>query len=91
VLGYVGKTDSVVVIDKRGIMRAVSKSCQKMFGYRQSQMVGLNVRKLMPSPYREQHDSYLEAYHRTGNAHILLAPRSEEVVLSVRSYQVIEC
>ena len=34
-------------------------------------MLGKNVKMLMPSPYREGHDGYLERYLRTGERRII--------------------
>jgi two-component system, LuxR family, sensor kinase FixL len=52
--------DAMVVIDERGL-----------FGYAAAEIVGTNVKRLMPSPYRENHDGYLERYLRTGQRRII--------------------
>jgi two-component system, LuxR family, sensor kinase FixL len=42
-----------------------------LFGYSAAEAVGQNVRILMPSPYRENHDGYVERYLRTGEKRII--------------------
>ena len=54
--------DAMVVIDIRGIMQSFSAAAERLFGYRADEVIGKNVSMLMPSPYREQHDGYLERY-----------------------------
>ncbi len=56
--------DAMIVIDARGIMQSFSAAAERLFGYRADEIIGRNVSMLMPSPYREQHDSYLERYLR---------------------------
>ena len=63
--------DAMVVIDVRGIMQSFSSAAERLFGYRAEEVFGKNVSMLMPSPYREQHDSYLERYLRTGERRII--------------------
>ena len=63
--------DAMVVIDERGIIQSFSRTAEHMFGYRADEAVGRNVSLLMPSPYRERHDSYIERYLHTGERRII--------------------
>ncbi len=63
--------DAMIVIDSQGSMRSFSATAERLFGYSEAQAVGQNVSMLMPSPYREQHDSYLARYFATGERRII--------------------
>ena len=63
--------DAMIVIDTRGIMQSFSKAAERLFGYQAAEVIGQNVKLLMPSPYREQHDAYLDRYGRTGEKRII--------------------
>jgi two-component system sensor kinase FixL len=61
----------MIVIDERGIIQSFSSAAERQFGYTATEVVGTNVKCLMPSPYRENHDRYLDRYLRTGERRII--------------------
>jgi two-component system sensor kinase FixL len=63
--------DAMIVIDERGIMQSFSTAAERLFGYNQAEVLGKNVKMLMPSPYREAHDSYVNRYLQTGERRII--------------------
>lgn len=63
--------DSMIVIDEKGIILSFSAAAERLFGYREAEVVGTNVSRLMPSPDRERHDGYLARYLATGERRII--------------------
>lgn len=63
--------DAIVTIDQEGLIRSFNRAASRMFGYEAAEVLGKNVSLLMPSPFREQHDAYLNRYLKTGKARII--------------------
>lgn len=67
--------DAVIAIDRNGIITGMNPATERMFGYTEAEMLGQNVKMLMPSPHREKHDRYLEKYVHTDASRIIGAGR----------------
>ena len=63
--------DGLITIDERGIIQSFNPAAERMFSYDAAEVIGQNVARLMPAPYREQHDAYLERFRRTGERRII--------------------
>ena len=63
--------EAMIVIDARGSVTSFSAAAAQLFGYRPEEVIGQNVKMLMPEPYRSEHDGYIGRYLRTGEARII--------------------
>jgi PAS domain S-box-containing protein len=63
--------DGVITIDERGRIESFNDAAEDIFGYNAEEVKGENVKVLMPSPYREEHDGYMRSYRETGQRHII--------------------
>ena len=63
--------DAMIVIDEKARIQSFSKTAERLFGYTPEELLGENVKILMPSPYREQHDGYVARYLTTGERRII--------------------
>jgi two-component system sensor kinase FixL len=61
----------MIVIDETGMILSFSAAAEKMFGFSASEVMGENVKMLMPSPHQERHDGYLHHYLETGERKII--------------------
>jgi len=67
--------DAIITIDSQGLIETANRATESMFGYASTEMIGQNVRMLMPSPYSREHDGYIRRFLATDQARILNAPR----------------
>ena len=63
--------EAMIVIDEDGIVRSFSAAAVRLFGWEPSDAIGRNVNMLMPAPFREEHDGYLDRYKSTGERRII--------------------
>jgi two-component system, LuxR family, sensor kinase FixL len=63
--------DAIILIDAKGTVESFSPAAERLFGYGADEVIGHNVKMLMPQPYRDQHDGYLARYMSTGERRII--------------------
>jgi two-component system sensor kinase FixL len=63
--------EAMIVIDEAGAIQSFSAAAERLFGWKAAEVVGKNIKMLMPEPYRSAHDGYLERYRATGERRII--------------------
>lgn len=63
--------EAMIVINEHGKILTFSAAAVRLFGWLPDDVLGKNVSILMPTPYRREHDSYLDRYKQTGEKRII--------------------
>lgn len=68
----------IITINSKGIIQTFNPSAENIFGYLSDEVIGKNVKLLMPESYAKHHDGYIENYQRTRNPQIIGIGREVE-------------
>ncbi len=63
--------DGIIIINEERIVEKFNPAAERMFGYKASEVVGQNVKMLMPEPYHSKHDEYVKNYLDNGKSKII--------------------
>ena len=63
--------DGMITIDVTGTVLSANPAIERLFGWKEQELLGKNIKMLMPEPYHSNHDQYLSDYQKTGIAHII--------------------
>jgi len=63
--------DGIITISDRGTIESFNPAARRIFGYTDAEVIGQNVKMLMPEPYHSEHDGYLEHHVTTGEKKVI--------------------
>lgn len=69
VIDHIG--EGVITINNQGIIESVNSKMLDIFGYTKNEIVGHNVKKLMPDRFQNQHEAGMKRYLETGYSNII--------------------
>ena len=64
-------SDALIVIDEHGLIQSFNQGAETLFGHPASDAIGRNVRMLMPAPYHDAHDGFIQHYLDTGEPRVI--------------------
>lgn len=67
--------DAVVTIDKDNIVTFFNPSAETLWGYKSAEVIGKNVKMLVPKIHQSRHDEYVNSNRRTGKDKIVGSSR----------------
>jgi PAS domain S-box-containing protein len=63
--------EAIITIDAKGVVKDLNPAAARVFGYAADEVIGRNVKMLMPEPYQSEHGGYISNYLKTGKAKMI--------------------
>ena len=63
--------EAIITINEKGSIVTVNNTVERIFGWQPQEVIGQNIKMLMPEPYHSEHDGYLASYMKGSEAKII--------------------
>ncbi|HJV80387.1 PAS domain S-box protein [Noviherbaspirillum sp.] len=63
--------DGIITLDQFGKIVSINPAAVRIFGYQPEEVIGQNIKVLMPTDYHHAHDGYLRNFRDTGRTRII--------------------
>ena len=63
--------DAIITLDQYGKIDSFNRAAQRIFGFEPQEVMGQNIKVLMPETYHHTHDGYLQNFRDTGKTRII--------------------
>lgn len=63
--------DGIITIDEEGLILSFNRAASEIFGYAEGEILGENVRKLIPEPYKSGQARFMKEIQETGERRII--------------------
>lgn len=63
--------DGIITIDENGTLQSLNPAAARIFDYPAEDLIGQNVKVLMPEPHHSNHDGYLAHHRQTGEQRVI--------------------
>lgn len=68
---YEVSQDAIIVVDAHGLIRSFSRMAETVFGHSAAEVLGKNIKLIMPPYFADSHDGYMAHYMKTGERRII--------------------
>lgn len=63
--------NAIITMGEDRLIETVNSATERLFGYTPQELIGQNVRILMPQPYHDRHDGYVQNYLSSGKKKVI--------------------
>ncbi|MCB1190615.1 MAG: response regulator [Leptospiraceae bacterium] len=72
-------SDAIISVDEYGFIFLFNRGAERLFGYKQGEMLGKPLDVLLPSRYRSQHSNMIKEFHRSPQQVRSMGERNAEI------------